>query len=100
LPVADRRNKFAMRLFAALSAAVAVVAAQAESQPLSREADSDSPQYLPEIEVVEANKSYGVKLECAGCPFAVKDADQKVVWQKQENALVRESIKLLFDALY
>jgi hypothetical protein len=85
-----------MRFLVALSAAVAVVAAQVESEPLS----NDAPQYLPEIEVLEANRSYGVKLECVECPFAVKDANQQVVWQKRENALVRGTIKSLFDTLY
>ncbi|KAF1917647.1 hypothetical protein BDU57DRAFT_528225 [Ampelomyces quisqualis] len=66
-----------MRLSAAMSAVAAAVAAQVASQPLSNEADSDAPRYLQDLEVPEANKSYGVKLKCAGCLFAVKDPNQK-----------------------
>jgi hypothetical protein len=84
-----------MRFLAALStiAAVAVVAEQDLSQPLSEQVGYDPPRYVPEIEVVAANKTYDVKLECFNCPLAFRGEDDTVDWEyaPQANALVSSS---------
>lgn len=74
-----------MYLLAALSV-VAAVAVNAQSDDTAA-----SLQIAPEVTTIKANKSYAVKLECLGCPFAVRDADNQLSWQEppQENALVR-----------
>ncbi|KAF2832456.1 hypothetical protein CC86DRAFT_442690 [Ophiobolus disseminans] len=77
-----------MRVFPVLSA-VSAVAVTADRTPLNRWADPNVPFHAPEITIVEPNKAYVVKLDCPGCPFAVKDTNTKVLWQQppQENAL-------------
>jgi len=46
------------------------------------------PRYIPDISVIEANKSYIVKLECLGCPFAEKTTKNDVFWRSdRKNAL-------------
>ncbi|KAH7082668.1 hypothetical protein BKA63DRAFT_404309 [Paraphoma chrysanthemicola] len=80
-----------MRSFLAFSAFVALVSS-AEwniSQPLNQWADEIIPHYAPEITTIEENKAYVVKLDCPGCPFAIKTSDSEVEWQEppQENAL-------------
>lgn len=50
------------------------------------------PVLAPELTVIEANKSYVVKLECVGCPFRVRELYEVVeTWQEppQDNSLVR-----------
>ncbi|KAF2027324.1 hypothetical protein EK21DRAFT_72244 [Setomelanomma holmii] len=83
-------------LFALSAAAVAVLSAELDiTQSLKQWSDEIIPHYAPDVTVVEENevfhhnKAYVVKMECLGCPFAVKKADFQVEWQEppQENAL-------------
>jgi hypothetical protein len=73
-----------MQVFAALGV-FATIAVSAELDAVAA-----PPQLAPVITTIKANKNYAVKLDCLGCPFAIKDADHKVTWQDppQENALV------------
>jgi len=79
-----------MRFLAALSA-VTAVAAQVDRIPLNRWLEQNVPVYAREITVVEPNKAYVVKLDCTGCPFALRERNTQVLWQQppQDNALVR-----------
>ncbi|KAF2621943.1 hypothetical protein BU25DRAFT_435166 [Macroventuria anomochaeta] len=45
------------------------------------------PDVAPEITVIEANRSYVVKLECPDCPFLVKEG-RKASWQERDNSLL------------
>jgi hypothetical protein len=89
------RRVIVMR-FVITSSAIAVVAARAAfaiSEPLSQQTDHGISVNAQEIEVVEANKTYVVKLECAGCPFAIQNLNGDIGWQQpQDNALVRENM--------
>ncbi|CAO2650034.1 Nn.00g013260.m01.CDS01 [Neocucurbitaria sp. VM-36] len=59
----------------------------------------------PDVTVVEANKSYLVKLECLGCPFVVRESQFDVSWEHppRDNALLlkfdidRSASALLLD---
>jgi hypothetical protein len=88
-----------MRFLAALSAVALVSAKRPSTIPehdgyIRQRPDHDYPQ--PEIEVVEANKAYTVKLDCVGCPFAVRKEFPTAEWQQppQANALVCGPSKL------
>jgi hypothetical protein len=82
-----------MRFLAAL-AAVAVVAASAESDvtatPDTLETEGNS-----DVTVLEDGSEYVVKLGCSGCPFAAKSDNGRVSWPEapQDNALVCTSYK-------
>lgn len=45
------------------------------------------PEIAPEITVIEANRSYAVRLECPDCPFFVREG-KKVSWQERDNSFV------------
>lgn len=77
--------------FLAVVGALCTAAVAAEQDSNGKWAGTPPSSYQPEIAVVEANKTYTVKLECAGCPFALIQGDREVVWRQQENALVRSS---------
>lgn len=85
-----------MRLISSFGLLVAFSAAAASSdrqQPEEETADGGGTsvsKLLPEIAVVESNKSYIVKLDCVQCPFAVWDSSTEVSWQTppQDNALI------------
>jgi hypothetical protein len=92
-----------MRCLPALTTvfAVAAKATSAVSEPLNHQIDYDIRFNTQEIEVVEANKSYIVNLECVGCPFAVQDSNGNEVWQQPyDNALVRDSTTIQFSCKY
>jgi hypothetical protein len=87
-----------MRFLAALSVIAFVSAKRPSAIPehdgyIRQRPDHDLPQ--PEIQVVEASKAYVVKLDCVGCPFAVRGEYPKVEWQQppQANALVRQMLE-------
>lgn len=65
------------------------------SQPLKQWADEIIPHYAPEITVAEEGKAYVVKLECVGCPFAIRKENAEIEWQEppKENALVRREME-------
>jgi len=46
---------------------------------------------IPAITVVQENRTYAVKLECAGCPFASGRRPHEAEWQHPppDNSLVR-----------
>jgi hypothetical protein len=92
-----------MLCLAALSTvfAVAAKATSAVSEPLNHQIDHYIHSNTQEIEVVEANKSYIVHLECVGCPFAVQDSNGNKVWQQPyDNALVRDSTTMQSSCRY
>lgn len=67
--------------FASVAAAfVGVSAAQAEHSPQAA---------APQVTIVEANKSYVVRLECPDCPYLARDGENHA-WLKRENSLVRQ----------
>lgn len=79
-----------MRFVAALSA-ISAVAVAADRLPLDQGAEPNISLYAPEITVLEPSKAYVVKLDCPGCPFAIKETNTEVHWQQpaQGNAMVR-----------
>jgi guanyl-specific ribonuclease Sa len=94
------RRAVDMRFSATLSAIAAVaVSAASAAEPLSQQTDHVVSLNTQEIEAIEANKTYVVKLECVGCPFPVQDYNGNVVWQQsQDNALVRKHTRVRLTA--
>jgi hypothetical protein len=80
-----------MRFSATISAiATVAVSAASAAEPLSQQTNHVVSSSTQEIEVIETNKTYVVKLGCVGCPFPVQDHNGNVMWQQsQDNALVR-----------
>lgn len=86
-----------MRFFAGL-AAVVVATVSADISDLGTPdhslLDAAAPDVensvAPDVEVVDFNKEYVVKLECVGCPYARQVDDNEAVWEQtpRENALV------------
>jgi hypothetical protein len=89
-----------MRFSATISAIAAVaVSAASAAEPLRQQIDHVVSSNTQEIEVIEANKTYVVKLACAGCPFPVQDHNGNVMWQQsQDNALVRKHTRIHITA--
>jgi hypothetical protein len=87
-----------MRFLAALTA-MAVVAARAVSDvtatPDTYDADANN-----DVTALEDGKNYVVKLDCLGCPFAVKQDNGRVSWPEEphDNALVCTTISRPEDA--
>lgn len=81
-----------MRFLAAL-AAIAVTSVKAipdVAEAPSQRPDHNIPQ--PEVDVVEVNKEYIVRLDCVGCPYAAPEAFNKASWQQPPHALVCKTL--------
>jgi len=89
-----------MHLFTAL-AAVAVATVGADISDPGTPDHSLLDAAAPDIEVVNFNKEYVVKLDCVGCPYARQLDDKKAVWEQpaRENALVCHQQELV-QAVY
>ncbi|KAH5279160.1 hypothetical protein HBI71_024940 [Parastagonospora nodorum] len=76
--------------FLAALAAVAVATVRADISDLGTPDHSLLDSAAPDVEVVDFNKEYVVKLDCIGCPYARQVADNKAVWEQppRKNALV------------
>jgi hypothetical protein len=85
-----------MQFLATVNAiAVVAIGAASAAEPLSQQTDHVVSLNTQEIEVIEANKTYVVKLECVGCPFPVQYPNGDRVWMiSQDNALVREHTRI------
>jgi len=86
------RHSFCLKMrFFAVVGAVCAAAVAAEPEPSGKWAGIIPASYQPDIAVVEPNKTYTVRLECAGCPHAVIQGAgiDGVIWEQppQDNAL-------------